>query len=73
MTRSEFITEYLKREGLPDSCRTVTGFKTREFERIALPCNCGAPECTGWAMVPPYDARKHEKVFGMGQMMGLVS
>jgi hypothetical protein len=71
MTRPEFITEYLKREGLPDSCRTVTGFRTREFERIALPCACGAPECTGWAMVPPADVYLHEKVFG--NMLGLVS
>ena len=66
MNRETFIREYLRRSPeLKKAVITDYGFKSPWFERHALQCGCGAPECTGWAMVHPKDVDKHKKAFGL--------
>ena len=65
MNRETFIREYLNRSPeLTGAVVTEYGFRTPEHERWALPCACGAPECTGWAMVHPRDVGAHIRAFG---------
>lgn len=64
MNREAFIREYLRRSPeLTGAVITEFGFRSPDFERWALPCACGADECTGWAMVHPKDVAAHNRAF----------
>ncbi|HWE75049.1 MAG TPA: hypothetical protein VG328_17950 [Stellaceae bacterium] len=66
MTRDEFIDGFMKRSNIDPAMRTDEGFFLGKYERIALPCHCGEPECDGWAMVPK-DAESidlHNRLYG---------
>ena len=53
MQRDEFIDGYMAFHEIPAECRTPTGFLIKDtVEKIAVRCDCDAPMCPGWQMLP---------------------
>jgi len=63
MSRSEFIDDICRRTGW-HRYKTQTGVQRGSFYKIALRCNCGAPECLGWAMFAPDEVAEQVRIFG---------
>ena len=66
--RLAFIQAYCDRSGIPDADRTETGFDLGGWRQYALPCDCGDPECEGWAMVSEEGRATQLYRVGMGPM-----
>jgi hypothetical protein len=66
--RLAFIKAYCDRSGIPEADRSETGFVLGGRRQYALPCDCGEPECQGWAMVSEESRETQLYRVGMGPM-----
>ncbi len=57
MTREQFIARYCDESNIKAEDRTATGFRRGNYERVAIPCDCGEDGCEGWQMVSSEYAR----------------
>jgi len=70
ISKDEFLDNFIKAAGLPQSARTPEGVRMPGFYRIAVPCDQGTYDhthydgkrsitCSGWQLVePPKDTHE---------------
>lgn len=63
MSRDEFLDDVVRRMGT-QRYRTQTGLQSGSFYSTALRCNCGVPECLGWALFRPEEVAEQIRIFG---------
>ena len=52
LTQTDFIKSYCNNS-------TITEKKLNEMGMFAIPCECGGPECKGWAMITKGTLKTH--------------